>query len=105
MVVEEGNRGAESVAFRVNEKGSGSVMFISTNTVLDISIRSVMSSFSFSESTHKGGNKRSKYVTQTQQRRPESPPVTLTWHACKYKVHKLHQKYILDPEEDDGTHQ
>ena len=21
--------------------------------------------------------------------------VTLTWHACKYKVHKLHQRYIL----------
>ena len=27
--------------------------------------------------------------------RPESPTVTLTWHACKYKVHKLHQRYIL----------
>ena len=22
----------------------------------------------------------------------ESPMVTLTWHACKYKVHKLHQR-------------
>ena len=22
--------------------------------------------------------------------------VTLTWHACKYKVHKLHHRYILD---------
>ena len=21
--------------------------------------------------------------------------VILTWHACKYKVHKLHQKYIV----------
>ena len=21
--------------------------------------------------------------------------VTLTWHASKYKVHKLHQRYIL----------
>ena len=30
-----------------------------------------------------------------QQQRPESPTVTLTWHACKYKVHKLHQRYIL----------
>ena len=28
------------------------------------------------------------YVTQVQQQRPESPTVTLTWHACKYKVHK-----------------
>ena len=30
-----------------------------------------------------------------QQQRPESPTVTLTWHASKYKVHKLHQGYIL----------
>ena len=29
------------------------------------------------------------------QQRPEWPTVTLTWHACKYKVHKLHQMYIL----------
>ena len=21
--------------------------------------------------------------------------VSLTWYACKYKVHKLHQRYIL----------
>ena len=35
------------------------------------------------ELTHKGVNQRSKYVTQVQQRRPESPTVTLTWHACK----------------------
>ena len=36
------------------------------------------------DSTHKGVNQRSKYVTQVQQQRPESPTVTLTWHACKY---------------------
>ena len=47
------------------------------------------------ESTHKGANWRWKYVRQVQQQRPESPTVTLTWHACKYKVHKLHQRYIL----------
>ena len=35
-------------------------------------------------STHKGGNERSKYVTQVQQQRPESPTVTLTRYACKY---------------------
>ena len=29
-------------------------------------------------------------------KRPESPTVTLTWHACKYEVHKLHQQYILE---------
>ena len=41
------------------------------------------------ESTHKRVNQRSKYVTQIQQQRPELPTVTLTWHACKYLVHKL----------------
>ena len=30
---------------------------------------------------------------QTQQQRPESPTVTLTWHASKYRVHKLHHRY------------
>ena len=51
------------------------------------------------ESTHKGVNQRSKYVTQVQQQRPESPKVTHTWQACKYKVHKLHQRYVrfLEP--------
>ena len=34
-------------------------------------------------------------MTQIQQQRPESCTVTLTWHACKYKVHELHQRYIL----------
>ena len=33
---------------------------------------------------------RSKDVTQTQQQRLESPTVTLTSHASKYKDHKLH---------------
>ena len=51
--------------------------------------------FSFAESTYEWVNKRSKYVTQVQQQRPESPTVTLTWHTCKHKVHKLHQRYIL----------
>ena len=48
------------------------------------------------ESTNKGVNLRSKYITQVQQQRPESPTVTLTWHACKYNVQKLHQRYILN---------
>ena len=47
------------------------------------------------ESTHKGVNLRSKSVTQVQQQRPDSPTVTLTWHACKYKVHKLHHRCII----------
>ena len=29
------------------------------------------------------------------ERRPVSPKVTLTWHAYKYNVHKLHTRYIL----------
>ena len=33
-------------------------------------------------------------MTQVQQQRPESPTVTLTWHACQYKVHKLHERYV-----------
>ena len=32
---------------------------------------------------------------KTQQQKPEWPTVTLTWHASKYKVHILHQRYIL----------
>ena len=47
------------------------------------------------ESAQKGVNWRSKYVTQAQHQRPESPTATLTWHACKCKVHTLHQRYIL----------
>ena len=34
-------------------------------------------------------------VKQTQQQRPESPTVTLIWHASKYKVRNLHQRYII----------
>ena len=40
------------------------------------------------ESTHKGASQRLKHATQVQQRR-ESPTTTLTWIACKCKVHKL----------------
>ena len=41
------------------------------------------------KSTHRGVNQHSKDVTEAQQQRPESPTVTLSWHACKYKVHTL----------------
>ena len=44
---------------------------------------------------HEGIDQRSKDDTPAQQQRPESPTVTLTWHASKYKVHKLHQRYAL----------
>ena len=37
----------------------------------------------------------SKDVTQTQQQRPESPTVTLTWHVSKCKAYKLCERYIL----------
>ena len=39
--------------------------------------------------------RRSKDDTQAQQQRPKSPTVILTWHVCKYRVHKLHQRYVL----------
>ena len=42
-------------------------------------------------STQKEVNQGSKDVTLTQQQKPESPTVILTWHASKYEVHKLHQ--------------
>ena len=47
-------------------------------------------------STHKGVNWRWKYGTQVQQQRPESPTVTLTWHACKYKVHKEVSRQVFE---------
>ena len=55
------------------------------------------------KSTHKGGNWCLTDVTQ--QQRPGSSTVTLTWHACKCKVHKLYQRYILkDPvKKNTGT--
>ena len=34
--------------------------------------------------------------------------VALTWHACKYKVHKLHQRYIsqklINIDRTESTH-
>ena len=35
-------------------------------------------------------------ITVAQQQRPELPMVILTWHASKYKVHKLHHRYIIE---------
>ena len=55
------------------------------------------------ESTNKGVNQHSKYLTQAQQQRPELPTVTLTWRVCKYKVRKLHQRYILNCTVDDKS--
>ena len=43
-------------------------------------------------STNKGVNWCAKDITQTQQQKPESPTITLTWHASNYKV-----QYIRDP--------
>ena len=34
-------------------------------------------------------------TSNKQQQRLESPTLTLTWHASKYKVHNLHQRYVL----------
>ena len=38
------------------------------------------------DTTHKGVNYLWKDVTQAQQQRPETPTVTFTWHASKFKV-------------------
>ena len=67
---------------------------------LDTNLKQNEVQIAHAESTRKGVNWRSKYVTQIQQQRPESPVVTLTWHAYKYKVHKLHQRCILQILED-----
>ena len=54
------------------------------------------------EWTHMGVNWRSKYITQVQRQRLESPTATLTWHACKHKVHKLHLRYIFQKKGGGG---
>ena len=48
-------------------------------------INNLFSGFCLLESTQKGVNEHSKDVTQTQQK-PESPKLTPTWYASKYKV-------------------
>ena len=64
---------------------------------LSVSCRVVCSSRyeHYEGSTNKRVNYRSRAITQTQQQRPESPKVKITWHVSKYKVHKLHQRYRL----------
>ena len=64
-----------------------------------INLKQNEASSAHAESAHRGVNSAKKYVTQVKQQRPESPMVTLTWYAYKYKVHKLHQRYILFPEQ------
>ena len=46
---------------------------------------------------NKGANKSLENITQMQQQIPESLLVTLTWHASKHGVHKLHQKHNIYP--------
>ena len=40
--------------------------------------------------------KQTNYNIRTHIKRSESPVATVTWHASRYKVHKLHQRYILN---------
>ena len=45
------------------------------------------------KSTHKSSRRKHNLTTRL---RPESPTeLPPQWQACKYKVHKLHQRYIL----------
>ena len=37
-------------------------------------------------------------TSHKQQQRPEPSTITLTWHASKYKVHKLHQELRSHPD-------
>ena len=55
------------------------------------------------KSAHEGVNQISKDVTQTQQQRRESPTVTLTRHASKCKVHKLHQDTVLNKSDNNNN--
>ena len=41
----------------------------------------------------KGGNRSSKDATSAQQQRPESPTVTLAWHANKYSKVQTHKRF------------
>ena len=61
---------------------------------IDTNLKQTKAQTARAESTHKGVNQRSKYVTQVRQQRPESPTVTLTRHSCKYKVQNLHLMYL-----------
>ena len=47
---------------------------------------------SHAESAHRGVNWHSKYISQGHQQRPSCLQLTLTWHACQYKVHKHHSQ-------------
>ena len=53
----------------------------------------------------KGTNDKQRELTAldrqgTQQQRPDLSAVTLTWHAGKYSVHKLHQREVLNEGKD-----
>ena len=59
----------------------------------------------FIESSNKGVNQHSKYVTEVQQQRAESPTITLNWLACTETEtryintqtwYRNHQRYILN---------
>ena len=72
---------------------SGGCLFLSVTFIFEnvTNLKQNEAQRTRAESTHKEVNKRSKHVTQVRQQRPEPPTATLTWYACKYKVHKLHQ--------------
>ena len=80
---------------KFGDKTDCKVAWKCVDTDRDLLARWVYLNSKTAQSTHKAVNKRSKDNTQIQQQRPESPTITLTWHACKYKVRKLHQRYIL----------
>ena len=78
------------VWYRFRRRRKQKNQILKHSSIVLFSSVSLSSSLS-AESTHRGVNQCLKYVIQVQRQRPESPMVTLTWHVCKYKVHKLHR--------------
>ena len=54
-----------------------------------------MFTFKISKQRSSEALERTRLTTRTQQQRPESPGVTLTWLGCKNKVHTLYQSHSL----------
>ena len=67
---------------------------INLRHVMNWDCRTSMKNFGFLSRGEEGLDSLSvlffSFACKPRQQRPESPTVTLTWHACKYKVHKLH---------------
>ena len=80
-------------------RGGGVIVFIVSVflSLFSSSIFGLVGKFgiSFSQQTRELiSTRKTSHVTQTQQLRPESPTVTLTWNTSKYTAYKLQKRYI-----------